>query len=328
VNELKNEVTDSGEGQGPGPSVWVVIVLYESYDDTRDCLVSLAAATWPDLKVVVVDNGSGDGSGERLRLEFPDIMHMRSDENLGFAGGCNIGIKAALDAGAVYICLLNNDTIVDPGFIEPLVSRAEQQDEAGIFSGKIYYAQPDDIIWFAGGEIDRNRGFTSHRGQDQRDSGVLNAPGAVDYITGCLFFVRAELFERIGLLDERFFMYCEEVDFCLRAARDGSSCYYEPESVIRHRISRSMGGAYRPLFYYYQTRNLMEVYRVDDGAGRYSLSTLRYWRHLVLGQSLTMLRAQRRHALPYIGAIWAGFFDYMRGHFGRNTRNRSERGGG
>lgn len=316
--------TSTGQENGTAglqPPVWIVIVNFETYADTRDCLASLAAATWPELTIAVIDNGSGDGSGDRLREEFPDHVHIRSADNLGFAGGCNLGIRAALKAGAGYVCLLNNDTIVEPGFIEPLVTRAEAEAGAGIFGGKIFYDEPGDILWFAGGEIDRRRGFTRHRGQDERDGESFSTPGYVDYITGCLFFVRAGLFERIGLLDESFFMYAEELDFCLRAARAGAGCFYEPASVIRHRVSRSMGGAYRPLFYYYQTRNLMEAYRRDAGARRRSLLSLRLWRHLVLGQSVTLLRAHRLRAFPYIKALWAGAFDYWRGRFGRAGGN-------
>jgi len=325
-----NPAADTGmadESRAPAAPVWVVLVVYDSYGDTRDCLESLAVATWPDLTVAVVDNGSGDGSGERLRDEFPGAVHIRSEENLGFAGGCNLGIRAALAAGAAYVCLLNNDTLVDPGFIEPLVARAEAEPRAGIIGGKILYDGSDDVIWFAGGEVDPRRGFTSHRGQDQADDGSFDQPGPVDYVTGCLFFVRSELFGRIGLLDERFFMYAEEVDFCLRARRAGVTCYYEPASVIRHRVSRSMGGAYRPRFYYYQTRNLLEAYRLDAAAGRWSLTTLRLWRYLVLGQGLTLARAHRLRALPYLAALWSGFFDYMRGRFGAAGAPAAERGG-
>ncbi|MHB0914836.1 MAG: glycosyltransferase family 2 protein [Thermoleophilia bacterium] len=297
-------------------SVWVVIVVYNSYADSRDCLASLAAATWPQLRVAVVDNGSSDGCGERLRGEFPALDHIRSDENLGFAGGCNVGIRAAVAGGADFICLLNNDTLVEPGFIEPLAARAVSEADAGVVGGKILYDGADRVIWFAGGEIDERRGFTRHRGQDEPDGGQYDEAGAVDYVTGCLFFVPASLFVTVGLFDERYFMYCEEVDFCLRVRRAGYRCFYEPAAVIRHRVSRSMGGAYRPLFYYYQTRNLLEVHRIAGGAGRGSLLTLRLWSHLVLGQGVTMLRAHRLRSLPYLAALWSGFFAYLSGRFG------------
>lgn len=308
-------------------SVWVVIVVYNSYADSRDCLQSLAAATWPQLGVAVVDNGSGDGCGERLRVEFPELTHIRSEENRGFAGGCNIGIRAAIDAGADFICLLNNDTLVEPGFIEPLVDRAVGDAGAGVVGGKILYDGADRVIWFAGGEIDERRGFTRHRGQDEPDVGQYDNPDDVDYVTGCLFFVPVPVFEKIGLFDERYFMYCEEVDLCLRARRAGYRCCYEPGAVIRHRVSRSMGGAYRPLFYYYQTRNLLEVYRAAAGAGRFSPLTLRLWRHLVLGQGVTMLRAHRQRSLPYLIALWSGFFAYLTGRFGQRDGQARQRGG-
>jgi len=310
------------------PSVWLVIVVYNSYTDTADCLRSLASATWPGLRTVLVDNGSSDGSGELLRREFPDVTHLRSEENLGFAGGCNLGISEALAAGADFVCLLNNDTVVEPGFVEPLVERAALEPRAGIIGCRILYDEPGDIIWFAGGQIDRRTGYTTHRGQDLPDGPGFRRPSQVDYITGCLFFVRAELFRELGLLDERMFMYCEELDFCLRARRAGYSCYYEPEAVIRHRVSRSMGGAYQPLYYYYQVRNLLEVYRLHLGVPRLSGAMLRLWYHLVFRQSQIMLRAHRFDAGPYIAAIWLGYADFLLGRFGRNSHGLLESWGG
>lgn len=324
-----NATAKAGSSTGR-PSVWLVIVVYNSYADTADCLRSLEAATWPALHTVLVDNGSTDGSGELLLREFPEVIHLRSEDNLGFAGGCNLGIREALAADADYICLLNNDTIVEPGFIEPLVERAALEPRTGIIGGRILYDEAGDagdVIWFAGGQIDRRTGYTTHRGQDLPDGPSFRRPSLTDYITGCLFFVRAGLFHQLGLLDERMFMYCEELDFCLRARRAGFSCFYEPDSVIRHRVSRSMGGAYRPLYYYYQVRNLMEVYRVHLEAGHCSGAMMKLWYHLVLRQSQTMLRAHRAGAGPYLAAIWLGYADFLRGRFGRNPHQLLETSG-
>ncbi|MHB8859007.1 MAG: glycosyltransferase family 2 protein [Thermoleophilia bacterium] len=305
-----------------GASVWVVIVVYNSYADTADCLRSLAAATWPDLKAVLIDNGSIDGSGGRLAQEFPEHTHIRSDENLGFAGGCNLGIRKALSAGADHVCLLNNDTVVEPGFLEPLVARAETGQRVAAVGGKIFYDGPGDVIWFAGGEINRRSGVTTHRGQGLPDSAAFDRPMLVDYITGCLLLAPAGRFRELGLLDERLFMYGEELDFCLRARRAGYSCFYEPSSVIRHRVSRSMGGAYSPLYYYYWTRNLLLVYSMHLGAGR-----RRRWLasrqggqllwYFIIHESYIMLRAHRLKAGRFVAAIGLGFADFLVGRFGR-----------
>ena len=310
------------------PSVWVVIVNFNSYGDTADCLESLAASTYPDLAVALVDNGSSDGSGIGLKKRFPQVEHIRSEDNAGFAGGANLGIRAALDAGAQFICLLNNDTLVEAGFIEPLVERAVATPDAGIVGGKILYTDTPDIIWFAGGRIDRRRGFTSHRGQDVPDASAFNKPRYVDYVTGCLFLVRAGLFEDMGLLDESLFMYAEELEFCLRARRAGYRCFYEPRSVIRHRVSRSMGAAYRPVYYYYLTRNLLEVYRGHLGVSRFSITVFRLGWHLVVYQSYMMLRAHRTAAAPFIAALWLGLVDFMAVKLGRCRHEWLEISGG
>ncbi len=321
----------AGEGSeaGKAASVWAVIVFYNSYADTADCLRSLGAASWPNLHVVLVDNGSSDGSGARLRQEFPELSFIRSGENLGFAGGCNLGIREALAAGADHICMLNNDTVVEPDFLEPLVARAEAGSRAAAVGGKILYDEPGNIIWFAGGEINRRTGVTTHRGQGLPDSDAFDHPLVVDYITGCLLLAPAGRFRELGLLDERLFMYGEELDFCLRARRAGYSCFYEPGSVIRHRVSRSMGGAYSPLYYYYWARNLLLVYSIHLGAGgggpeaskRFRLPASRqglqlFW-CLVIHQSYVMLRAHRLRAWRFIAAIWLGFADFLSGRFGR-----------
>ena len=308
------------EAANGAPSVWLVIVLYDSYADTADCLAGLQAATYPNLRTVLVDNGSGDGSGERLKLEFPEVIHLRSDVNLGFAGGCNLGIRAALAGGADYVCLLNNDTLVEPGFLEPLVERAQTTPGAGIFGGKIFYAEPPNRLWFAGGRIDCRRGLTSHIGQDLPDSPAFDRPGRVDYVTGCLLLAPASLYERLGLLDERFFMYAEEVDFCLRARRAGLHSHYEPRSIIYHRVSRSMGGAYRPLYSYYQVRNLLEAYREHLGVRRYSLPMLKLAWYLAGFQGYIALRAHRVAAGPYLAALAVGWLDFLGGRFGPNRR--------
>ncbi|MFA5801411.1 MAG: glycosyltransferase family 2 protein [Thermoleophilia bacterium] len=310
------------------PSVWVVIVNFNSYGDTAECLESLAVSTYSGMTVVLVDNGSSDGSGQELEKKYSQVKHIRSEENKGFAGGANLGIRSALDSGAKFICLLNNDTLVEPGFIEPLVERAGATPDAGIIGGKILYADNPDIIWFAGGSIDRRRGFTSHRGQDLADSATFNKPGYVDYVTGCLFFVRASLFSQLGLLREDFFMYAEEVDFCLRARRAGFRCFFEPGSVIMHKVSRSMEGAYRPVYYYYLSRNLLEIYSGHMGMRRLSIGVFRLAWHLVFVQSLTMLRAHRTASAPYIAALWSGLFDFIRARMGRCGRSWLETAGG
>lgn len=312
-------------GKPGSPAVCVVIVNYNSLTDTADCLESLAAATYPNMTTVLVDNGSSDGSGRELAARFPEVTHIQLTENLGFAGGVNRGVQAALERGASFICLLNNDTLVESGFIEPLVARARSTPTAGIIGGKIFYAEPPGLLWFAGGRIDQRRGFTTHRGQDLPDSAVFSRPGFVDYITGCLFFVRAELFEQLGPLDESLFMYAEELDFCLRARRAGYRCFYEPAAVIRHRVSRAMGGAYRPVYYYYLTRNLLEVYRRHFKAARLSAVPLKLGRYLVLYQSYILTRAHRQSAGAYLCAVWLGAFDYLLGRFGRNRHRSLER---
>jgi GT2 family glycosyltransferase len=192
--------------------------------------------------VLVVDNASTDGTVEAIRVRYGrrvDVLMNAS--NLGYAAGNNAGIRRALDDGANYVLLLNNDTTVAPDFVGELL-RAMDDPSVGVTAPKIYYAQPRNRIWYAGGMISMWRGVARHLGIRELDRGQHDRARDVDYASGCALLARRELFERVGFLDESYRAYFEDADLCVRAARAGYRIRFVPGAKVWHRISASTGG--------------------------------------------------------------------------------------
>jgi GT2 family glycosyltransferase len=241
---------------GRQPKVSIIILTWNSYEVTRDCLISLRKIDYPAYEVVLVDNGSVDSSARNLAQEFPEVRLIRNEKNLGFTGGNNVGMRDALTRGTDYLLLLNNDTIVAPNFLTELVRVAESDDRIGMVNPKIYYFEPADKIWYAGGKYIRWKTFPIHFGLRQSDDGSYDQTQEVSFATGCALLVRAEAARKIGLLDEIFFLSYEDVDWSVRALNAGYKAMYVPAAVVWHRDSyvtkKSMGFAGRE---FYNMRN-------------------------------------------------------------------------
>jgi GT2 family glycosyltransferase len=229
------------------PSVVVVIVNWNNEEDTTPCLDCLSEQTYDNYKVVVVDNGSGESSYERLREAHNWPIYLRNEKNRGFTGGNNPGIQWALDDGADWVLLLNNDTKVEPTFLADLVDAAiNLSDNAGIVGPKVH-TYDSHKLWAAGGEIDRFTGATEHRLEK------CDEPEQVDYVVGAALLARREVFEDIGLLDEDFFIYFEETEFCERARTAGWDVWYVPAEGVYHK--ESIEFEHSPFRDYYFSRN-------------------------------------------------------------------------
>lgn len=227
----------------PGtPPVWIITVNWNGRQMTLDCIESLRRATYGNRHIVVVDNASADGSVDAIRERYPDVAVLPLAENRRFAGGTNAGLQYALARGANLLLVLNNDTTVDPGFLDPLVERILADSAVGIVAPKILYHSAPDLLWYAGGEISFWGGRMRHRGIREPDRGQHDTPGETDYATGCCLLVRSELVHAIGLLDESYYMYTEDADWCMRARRAGYRIVYEPRAKVWHRLSVSAGG--------------------------------------------------------------------------------------
>lgn len=212
-----------------------------------DTLDSLRTMTYPDFRLVVVDNGSTDGSQTMVREKYPDVTLIENGENLGVMEGYNTGLRFGLKENAPWTILLNNDIIVDPGLLTEMMKAAMADDRAGILGPKIYFFDKPGTFWYAGGSIRFFSGIISHRGIRETDRGQYDRTEETDYVNGCAMLVRRDVVERIGLLDTVFSpMYSEDADYSIRARRAGYRLLYVPSAKLWHKVSAFTGGGTTP----------------------------------------------------------------------------------
>jgi GT2 family glycosyltransferase len=236
------------------PKITIVILNWNGYEDTSECIISLQKITYDNYQIVVVDNGSDDEEFNKLKNNFPLIQVLRSDDNLGFTGGNNLGIKYSLEEKADYILLLNNDTIVEPNFIQPLLNVFEEDKNAGIVAPQINYFYEPRKIWTEGGKISRLRG-SGFAYSDQIESNIKPYNKEVTFVSGCCMLIKKEVFEKIGLFDENYFLYVEDADLCYRTTHAGYKIIVTHSSKIHHKVSSSTKEYLSLLPLYYVTRN-------------------------------------------------------------------------
>ncbi len=252
--------------------VAIVIVNWNGIADTARCLDSVMKLKkrGVTLTTVVVDNGSTNDSVSVLRNHYPWVHCIALKHNLGFTGGNNAGMNYALEHGADFIWLLNNDTLVHP---DALSLVAAFDDKAvGVAGSKIYFApgheyhhdrysasERGNVFWYAGGLVDWDNMYASHKGVDEVDHGQYDTVEQTPFITGCSMMIRRSVAESVGFLDEHFYLYLEDLDYCLRAKARGYTLVYYPRSVVWHVNAGSTGGAGNMLHEYYITRNRLLV---------------------------------------------------------------------
>ena len=217
------------------PRVSIVILNWNSYQVTLDCLLSLRKMDYRNFEVVLVDNGSVDGSPEKLQETVPEIRLIRNPANLGFAGGCNVGIRDALRRGTDYVLLLNNDTIVAPDFLTQLVHVTESDEKIGAVSPKILFFDHPDRLNYAGGEHRRWRLFPKVFGLRHLDDGRYDRLREVSFLTGCAFLIKAEVVRKIGALEEVYFHFYEDIEWAFAVLKAGYKAVYVPSAVIWHK---------------------------------------------------------------------------------------------
>lgn len=306
-----------GGGRVTVPSVAVIVLNWNGLEDTSACLASLGRVDYPSFRVVVVDNGSTDGSPARLLERFPNVTLIELERNLGYAGGNNAGLRHAIEMGVDYALLLNNDTEVAPEFLRQLVETAEADPRVGMVGPTIYYYDHPDVIWSAGGAIDWRRGKTWMVCLNEPDRGQCGTePRIVDFVTGCAMLVRREVMERVGLLDERFFLYYEEVEWCTRARRAGFKVLHLPAAHVWHKIPLDARGD-SPEVHYYMTRNRLLFLRLAGVGWRaWAHTLLREYARTLLAWSL---RPRWRDKAPQRRAMVEAILDAGRARWGRRS---------
>lgn len=256
----------------------IVIVHYKGETDTRECLNSIFVdhSISRQFRIIVVVNPAqkSEISPKQnsfftiLKENYPGIDIIENTENKGFAEGNNIGIKRALDLGCEYILLLNNDTIVSWQLLSRLISFAESDSQIGLVSPKIYFAggfeyhkdrykekDKGRVIWYAGGIIDWDNIYASHRGIDEVDKGQYEKTIETDFAVGCCMLIKRKTIDKVGFFNKKYFLYYEDIDYSVRVKKNKMKVIYYPSAFLWHKNASSSGKPGSPLHIYYQNRN-------------------------------------------------------------------------
>ncbi len=238
------------------PLVAIVTLSWNRREDTLAFLASCAGLAYPSYRTLLVDNGSTDGTPEAVAAAFPEVEQVANGANLGFAAGMNVGMRRAQAAGADFVFVANNDTTLDPALLSWLVAAA-QAHGADLVAPAIYYYDRPDQLWWLGGRLrplllEIQPYAAPPRGQ---------APFAVDFVTGCGMLISRRCLEHVGSFDERFFMYYEDSDYCLRVLRAGLRAVVEPRAAMYHKVAVSSGGSDSPNERYQMARSSVQFFR-------------------------------------------------------------------
>ena len=241
--------------------VSIILVNFNGSDDTIECIKSLEQLIYPNYNIIVVDNASEPEQIMKLDSISSDGVHIiKSKENLGFSGGNNLGIKHAFKLGAQYVCLLNNDTVVDKMFLNYLVDRIELDYNIGIVCPKICEYYNKKRISYGGGEINYTKGGCFIYGINVYDEKIMNQSRPITFASGCCMLIRKEVIDKIGYLPEEYFLYYEDTDYSVRTIEFGFRIWYDSNAVIWHKESVSTGKG-SPNYQYYFTRNRLMFIR-------------------------------------------------------------------
>jgi GT2 family glycosyltransferase len=223
------------------PRVLVVILDWNGADDTLACLTSIAALDYPAVDTLVIDNGSRQSVAPRVRARFPHVECIELPTNLGYAGGNNVGLRRALERGYDFVWVLNNDVVVDPGALRAGVAAAADPRVAAV-GGKVLAFDDPGRLWMTYGAVDYRQSLVSLAGWGERDRGQYDVARDVEWVPGCALLLSCRALAEVGLFDERFFAYHEDVDWCTSARERGWRIRYAPDAVVRHRGNRTLGG--------------------------------------------------------------------------------------
>ncbi|HTL99923.1 MAG TPA: glycosyltransferase family 2 protein [Candidatus Omnitrophota bacterium] len=302
--------------------VWAVVLAFGEYDYTRECLRALLALDPPADRVLLVDNGSPDGTPDRARAEFPQVEVLPLGENRWFAGGVNAGLARALDAGAASVLLVNNDLVLERGALGAMAAALEADTRRGAVSPKLFTFEPPDRIWFAGGIVSRGFALIRHRGLGKKDDALIGSgdgPRPVDYVSGAAALLSRSALERTGLLDESYVIYVEDVDWSARARKAGFVLWYEPAARGWHHVSVTSGGGLTPLKAYFRLRSGALYLSRHAAVWERPLAWLAYgaWTAVLLVRAL--VAGDRASA----GALLLGFRDFTAILMGGTPRART-----
>ena len=304
------------------PLVYIILVNWNGFDDTLECIASLKKLNYPNYKILVIDNGSRE-----IPVFDPDILLIKTYQNLGFAEGNNVGIRYALAKGADAIWLLNNDTIVKP---DALTAYINQLPYAHILGAKLMRYDQRDTFDHLGGRWNPKRGHFDLIALGAADQGQHDNPQPLDYVCGASLFATNETFKTVGLLESRFFLYWEESDWCARAKKAGFCITTCPKAVVYHKGSASMPCG-KPYTTYYDWRGrLLWIRRNCSSKERLRLfksviapEVYKIYKHWCLRKIQSFIKRIPHHELPKLEAAIAGIKDYTYHRTGMRIQNKS-----
>ena len=282
------------------PLVYAITLNWNRCEDTVACLESLNDLTYPNKTLLLVDNASDDGTAEVVTSRFPDIEIIANEHNLGFAAGFNVGIRRAFDQGADFVFIINNDAIIEEDALSEMMSLVE--DDVGLIAPKIYYASEPDRIWSVGGMRQPMTIEMTGDAQGEIDSEKWSSVLERDYLVGCALLISRRLYEKVGLFDERFYMYYEDSDLSLRARQAGFRLLLSPRSHVLHKVAISSNGKGSPFERYWMAYSSVLFFRKH----------VKRWRWLIVIPYRTVSAVKTVWQLFWQGrrkAMWA----YVRG---------------
>lgn len=281
--------------------VWIVILNWNSAKDTAECIDSLRSSTYRNFYILVVDNGSSDSSYEELKKLSYQGFIIKNTRNLGYTGGNNIGIRHAMEHGAEYVWLLNNDTVVHPKCLEQLIIAGEKLPEAGLLSPVVYYAEEKAKVQFAKEYIDLRR-MEKSSGYDIAKEDSINH---IIHLPGTALMIKRAVIEKIGFLRDELFAYWEDTDYCIRAVKANfKNVVVESAAVFhKHQLCGEDGSWKSSHFYYYMLRNkiLIGRYHFDN-----RLERIRYFFYCILKAADISSSLRPDYAQSYIKGLWHG----------------------
>ena len=300
------------------PKVGISLLSWNQYEDTSRCLASLRKSEFRPATILVFDNGSTDGSAERLKAEFPEIELVSGGQNHGFAEGNNRAAKILLDTGMDYIWILNNDTEVTPDCLGVLVHVLENNPDMGAAGAKIWFMDGQKSLCYAGASFNRWTFNTRFPGFRTEDVGHYDHPGDVSIMTGCCMLIRAEVILKVGLFNRAFFAYGEDIDWSLRSENMGIRKYYEPRATLWHKmfgasVKGGGGGVPKssPQIEFLLSRNrfiLVRLHTKPWSLRRGIALAYHVWvRRWPRAMGLLLKRDRRAAGIAAIRGLWAGW---------------------
>ena len=296
------------------PKVAVIILHLKDIPCLVDCIVSLNKITYQNFNIIIAHNGPENTA--LLDALAPISRHTTKvidmGANIGFTGANNVGIRYALRDGAEYILLLNDDTEVAPDFLTKLIDVAESRPDAGMLGPIIYYFDRPDKVWFAGGRFNPETCMATATGFNQAVQCEDSVPIESDFITGCAVLVKREAIEKIGLLDERIFIYCEDLDWGLRLIKVGLRNLIVPDARIWHKVSITVGGLDSPFTIYHKTRSRLLMAKLYVPKSLYKLHR-KFLRDIVW----LLFKSHSPSKIKKAGACFLAMIDYHLGKTGK-----------